>query len=166
MQSNSVIRPRTSSRAWVNVGERLLLTVWVGGMWAVGFLAVPTLFQGLPDNRALAGELAGNMFTAISIVGLIATALLLIVAVLADARNVLRNVRVWLVAMAFVLIALLFFVIRPVMHELRAGGVTPGTPQAQEFAQLHRISSGVYGLTSLVGLVLVIIGVVRRPPDL
>lgn len=163
MQSNSVPGPRVSSRAWVNVGERILLTMWVGGVWAVGFLAVPALFHGLPDNRALAGELAGNMFAAISIVGLIATTLLLVAAVFADTRNVLRNVRVWLVAMAFVLVALFFFVLRPVMHELRSGGVTPGTPQAQEFAQLHRISSGVYGLTSLVGLVLVVIGV-RRPP--
>lgn len=144
-----------------HVGERLLLTIWVGGMWAVGFLAVPTLFRGLPDNRALAGELAGQMFTAISVVGLLATAVLLVMAVLANSGNVWRNVRVWLVAVAFVLVALFFFVVRPVMHDLRAGGVVPGTPQAEEFGRLHKISSGLYGLTSLIGLVLVVTGVRR-----
>ena len=146
-----------------SVGERLLLTIWVGGMWAVGFLAVPALFRNLPDNRALAGELAGHMFTAISVVGLIATVVLLVMAVVANSSNIWRSVRVWLVAVAFVLVALFFFVLQPVMHDLRASGVVPGTSQAEEFSRLHRISSGLYGVTCLIGLALVVTGV-RRPP--
>ena len=42
----------------------LLITAWVGGLWAIGYLAVPVLFYAQPD-RQLAGMLAGQMFTLI-----------------------------------------------------------------------------------------------------
>jgi hypothetical protein len=38
------------------------LTLWVGGFWAIGYLAAPMLFYNL-DDRMLAGMLAGKMFT-------------------------------------------------------------------------------------------------------
>ena len=37
------------------------ITLWVGGLWAIGFIAAPSLFAALKD-RVLAGELAGNLF--------------------------------------------------------------------------------------------------------
>ncbi|MEO8342514.1 MAG: DUF4149 domain-containing protein, partial [Gallionella sp.] len=39
----------------------LFTTAWVGGLWAIGYLAVPVLFYAQPD-RQLAGLLAGQMF--------------------------------------------------------------------------------------------------------
>src|SRR3569623_1849958 len=56
------------------VAERLLLAVWVGGMLAVGYLAVPVLFHML-DDRVLAGALAGEMFRYMNGVGLVCSAL-------------------------------------------------------------------------------------------
>ena len=50
-------------------GEQLLVTLWVGSLWAIGYLAVPILFSTL-DDRMLAGMLAGKMFTAVSFIGL------------------------------------------------------------------------------------------------
>ena len=42
-----------------HITERILLTLWVGGLWSVGYLAVPVLFHGLNDRR-LAGMVSGG----------------------------------------------------------------------------------------------------------
>ena len=39
--------------------ERILLTLWVGSLWVVGFVVAPVLFAEL-DDRALAGSTAGS----------------------------------------------------------------------------------------------------------
>ncbi|HEY9151095.1 MAG TPA: DUF4149 domain-containing protein, partial [Gammaproteobacteria bacterium] len=54
----------------IPVGERILLTLWVGGLWAIGFIAAPILFAVLED-RTLAGTLAGEMFRALAWLGLV-----------------------------------------------------------------------------------------------
>ena len=46
----------------------IALTLWIGGLWAVGYLVAPTLFYTLAD-RALAGMVAGKLFTLIAYVG-------------------------------------------------------------------------------------------------
>jgi len=40
----------------------IVITLWVGALWAIGYLAAPTLFHVL-DDRALAGKVAGQLFT-------------------------------------------------------------------------------------------------------
>ena len=45
------------------------LTLWVGGLWAIGYLVAPTLFATLAD-RQLAAMLAGKLFILIGWVGL------------------------------------------------------------------------------------------------
>src|SRR3569833_2431522 len=67
-------RPRP--RVWLII-ERLVLTLWAGGLWAVGYLAVPVLFHAL-DDRVLTNNLAGEMFRIINGVGLACGVLLLI----------------------------------------------------------------------------------------
>ncbi|NOX26610.1 MAG: DUF4149 domain-containing protein, partial [Gammaproteobacteria bacterium] len=44
-----------------NLGERILLTLWVGGTWTVGYIVAPVLFKFLEADRQLAGALAGEM---------------------------------------------------------------------------------------------------------
>lgn len=139
------------------VGERILLTFWVGGMWAIGYLAVPSLFHAL-DDRQLAGALAGNMFTAIYVVGLVATMALVAGAFFSSGTRALRAWRTWVLIGAVVLIAVAFFVIQPMMQELKAAGLGPGSPESSQFGRLHGVSSVMYLLTSLLGLALVIFG--------
>src|SRR5574340_1194642 len=47
----------------------IAITLWVGGLWAIGYLAAPALFSALSD-RALAGQLAGRMFTLLAWAGM------------------------------------------------------------------------------------------------
>jgi len=45
------------------------ISIWVGGLLAIGYLAAPILFAQLSD-RTLAGNLAGAMFSAVAWVGI------------------------------------------------------------------------------------------------
>ncbi|HTN95328.1 MAG TPA: DUF4149 domain-containing protein, partial [Gallionella sp.] len=56
-------------KIWLQHLAVLLTTAWVGGLWAVGYLAVPVLFYAQPD-RQLAGMLAGKMFSLVAYLGM------------------------------------------------------------------------------------------------
>lgn len=55
----------------------LAITAWVGGLWVIGYLAVPVLFYTQPD-RELAGDLAGEMFIKLGYLGMVCGMYLLI----------------------------------------------------------------------------------------
>jgi hypothetical protein len=133
--------------------ERILLTLWAGSLWVVGFMVAPSLFAEL-DDRALAGSLAGSLFTLTSYLGLVCGAVLLVL-------NVLRykgiNWRAIVIAGMLALVVIGQFVVTPMVAELRVQGLT-GTPR---FGQLHGIASTLFLLTSLLGLALV----AARQPD-
>ncbi|MDR2874921.1 MAG: DUF4149 domain-containing protein, partial [Methylobacillus sp.] len=50
--------------------ELIIVVAWVGGLWAIGYLAAPVLFHALNDNRQLAGNLAGEMFTGVALLSM------------------------------------------------------------------------------------------------
>ena len=140
------------------VGERILLTLWVGAMWTVGYLAAPILFNTL-DSRMLAGLLAGKMFTVVDIIGLVAGTMLLLGALYRAGRRASRDSRVWMLAVMLLLVAIQQFYFQPVMEALKANGLAEGSAAAAEFARMHGAASILYLINSLLGLVLV-----ARPP--
>lgn len=145
---------------WRAAGERVLLTVWVGGLWIVGYLVAPVLFATL-DDRTLAGQLAGQLFGYMGYIGLVAGGLLLI-SLLSDAgAGWLRAWRIWVLLLMLVLVIVGAFVVQPMMQDLKLQGLLPGSEQAARFGLLHGVSSVLYLLTSLLGLTLV--GAAIRP---
>src|SRR4030067_236139 len=78
------------------IGERLLLTLWVGSLWAIGYIAVPVLFHAL-DDRQLAGNVAGRVFAVVYLVGLVAGPLLL-ASLWMRATTPVRGWRFWAIA--------------------------------------------------------------------
>jgi hypothetical protein len=136
------------------IGERLLLTLWVGALWAIGYLAVPTLFA-LLDDRILAGMLAGRMFTLVSYLGLVCGTLLLLGTVVRQGRGVLRSVRGWLLLVMLLLVAVGEFGLQPLMAQLKAQGLAEGSAQAAQFARLHGLASVLYLINSVCGLLLI-----------
>jgi hypothetical protein len=131
-------------------GERILLTVWVGGLWAIGFMVAPALFASL-DDRALAGSLAGSMFHIIAWVGLACGGLLLLFNQMRY-RQQRMNWRALVLAGMLVLVVVGQFVLAPMIAGLREQGLS-ATP---EFARLHGAASLLYLVNSLLGLTLVI----------
>ena len=137
----------------INIGERIILTLWVGGLWAIGFLAVPVLFHTL-DDRTLAGQLAAPMFTLINGIGLACGALLLLSAAMGEGRAWYRSWRVGVIAIMMGGMAVILFVIQPQMAALKVQ-VAPGGTLGPQFGRLHGISSAIYLLVSVLGLLLV-----------
>jgi len=144
------------------VGERLLLTLWVGSLWAIGYVAVPIVFFTL-DDRHLAGNVAIHMFDAVRLISFICGGVLLIDLLLSTQSMAWRrNWRIWAVLVMLFLIAVSQFILQPLMESLRAEGIVEGTKAARQFGQLHGVASILYLITSLLGLMLVIFGL-RRP---
>jgi hypothetical protein len=137
-----------------NVGERLLLTLWVGGLWTIGYVVAPSLFYTL-DDRQLAGAIAGRLFTVISYIGLACAALLLLGAWFRLGREIWRSWRAWSVLAMLALVLIGHFGLQPLMAELKLSGLVAGSESALRFGRLHGISSVLYLLNSILGLLLV-----------
>lgn len=136
----------------------LALTAWVGGLWAIGYLAVPVLFFAQPD-RQLAGVLAGEMFTLVGYLGMVCGSYLLVQRIGAFGRTALRQRLFWVVAVMLLLTLAIQFGIQPVMAGLKAQALPLDVMHsafAGQFKMLHRISGSIYLIQSLLGAFLVI----------
>jgi len=142
------------NRKLLPAAERILLTLWVGALWVAGFIVAPLLFSEL-DDRALAGSLAGSLFTVTSYLGLCCGSLLLIINGL-SCRAI--NWRAVTVASMLLLVVIGQFVITPMVVELRAQGLT----DSARFGQMHGAASVLFIITSVLGLVLVAAGQKNR----
>lgn len=130
--------------------ERILLTLWAGSLWVIGFIVTPVLFAEL-DDRALAGSTAGTLFTLTSYIGLVCGSSLLL---LNAAIHKCINWRVLVIIGMLLLIVIGQFVITPMVVELRVQGLTD-TPR---FGQLHGVASVLFLMTSVLALALVAAG--------
>ena len=120
------------------VSERILLTLWVGGMWMIGPVVVPTLFNMLGD-RSLAGTVAGQLFSIISYIGLFCAVMLLLSHTWSRGKQVISSWRAWLlIAMLFVILVGEFILSRQIIAIRDAG--MPVAEMAR-FDILHRSAS-------------------------
>ncbi len=136
----------------------LLIAAWVGGMWAVGYLAVPVLFYAQPD-RQLAGLLAGQMFSLVAYLGMVCGAYLLVFHYVSSGRVALRQPLFWIVAAMLLLTLAIQCGIQPVMTNLKAQALPLDVMHsafAGKFKILHGVSSIIYLIQSLLGVFLVV----------
>ncbi len=132
--------------------ERVLLTLWIGGLWVSGFIVAPLLFAGL-ESRAQAGTLAGSLFSIMSYIGLACGILLLGLKGLRRERPAARWPLLVIVVM-LVLVIVGEFVLAPMIAELRGAGLVD-TPR---FGQLHGLAAILFIGNCVLGLVLVVAG--------
>ncbi len=136
----------------------LIATLWVGALWAVGYIVAPTLF-GMLDDRMLAGNIAGRLFTVVGWIGLAAAVYLLLFIALRQGARAFRSGIFWLVATMLALALVEQFGIQPSMAALKAeagaGGVMDSALSTR-FAALHGTASILYLARSLLGAVLVV----------
>jgi hypothetical protein len=76
----------------------LAVTLWAGSLWAVGLLAVPTLFDALPD-RLVAGPLSARLFLYVSVLGLACAAYLLLFRLVRFGGHAFRQWFFWVVVL-------------------------------------------------------------------
>ncbi|MFP5392721.1 MAG: DUF4149 domain-containing protein [Gammaproteobacteria bacterium] len=136
----------------------LVIVLWVGSLWTVGYLVAPTLFATLSD-RVLAGTIAGAMFRSqawLSLVCGVAMVGLVTASPDLDAarRRQLRTISLAMLAC----LGIGYFGLQPMMAQLKAGAVATGGVMDEaaraRFGMLHGVSSVFYLVQSLLGGVL------------
>lgn len=143
-------------RIWDGLAGTVLV-LWIGGMWAIGYVAAPVLFASLNDKQ-LAGMLAGNLFEVMAWIGIAAASYLLIYRIAIDGAAALKTLFFWLVVLMLVLILVGLFGVQPIMQSLKDQAMPHAVMQsvfADRFARWHGISSILYLIQSALGLVLV-----------
>lgn len=135
----------------------VLLVAWVGGLWAIGGIAAPTLFSEISD-RQLAGNVAGALFRWISWVGLVAGTYLLIYRLGRDGFQALKQAYFWIVLVMLLLVIGQHFGIQPLMQALKQQAFPQAVMESafqDRFATWHGVSSAVYLVECVLGLILV-----------
>lgn len=141
--------------------QNVLLAVWVGAMISIGYIAAPVLFKAL-DDRKLAGALAGEMFFIVSIIGVVVGTVLIVAYTMRSKSAALTQWRFWLLLIMSITAFSSLFVIQPMMADLKAQGLAPGSDAAATFGKLHGVSSIMHLMASVSGLVLLFNGLRPR----
>jgi hypothetical protein len=138
--------------------QSIAVTLWVGGLWAVGYLVAPTLFRVLPE-RALAGMVAGRLFTLIAWVGIGCAAYLIVYRLARHGVQALRQLAFWVTLVMLALVVAGEFGVQPILASLKDQA---GAREVMEsvlrdrFAAWHGVASVLYLIVSALGLVLAV----------
>jgi len=135
----------------------LIVGVWVGSLFTVGYLVVPTIFTALQD-RQVAGMIAAAIFQAEAYVSVLVCVALFLMSSTLIKLNIAnyRSTR-WVILVLLLISAITCFGFIPYMSALRQESLLLGvpvmaSPSAILFGRLHGISSGLFLIQSLLGL--------------
>jgi hypothetical protein len=141
----------------VDALQSIAITLWVGGLWAIGLVVAPLLFHTLSD-RSQAGMLAGQFFTAITCIGLGCGAYLLLFRLARFGGQAFGQLLFWSVLLMMALAAAGQFGVQPIMASLRQQALPSEVMQSifrDRFAAWHGVSSVLYLIECVLGLVVV-----------
>lgn len=143
---------------FLRLARTLLITLWAGSLWTVGYLAAPLLFATLPD-RMLAGTVAGSLFRAEAWLSL-ACGILLLAIFRSDTTLQSRAICIRIVIGMLVCVVVGYFGLQPFMAEIRAAAAQAGgvmdDAMRMRFGVLHGVASVIYLLQSVAAIVLVL----------
>lgn len=161
MTGLSLLGPDFSRRLGRSLA-RLVLVLWVGGLWSVGYLVVPVLFSRLPTM--VAGELAGKLFALIAWIGIVAGGYLLVYGSRVFSAGPGRRWRMGLLFGLWGLAWAQLLWLQPLIAGIKAQSAT-AQALGSDFAFWHGVSSLLYLFQSLAGAVLVAMGLEERRSD-
>jgi MFS family permease len=139
--------------------QSIAVTLWVGGLWIVGFVVAPLLFSRLGD-RALAGLMAGKLFTVIAWIGVACAAWLIVFRLARYRAGCLKQGFFWAVVLMLLLALAGQFGVQPVMEALRAQALPKEVMESvlrDRFMTWHGVASALYVIQGLLGLALVVL---------
>ena len=137
----------------------LLLTLWVGSLWAIGYVAAPTLFSTLAD-RQMAGDIAGSLFAVSGWLGVACGVYVMIYLLARQEMAALKRAAFWLALLMVALTLVSLFGTQPLMAELKAEALPRQVMESvlkDRFAAWHGIASILYLLQSGLGACLVLV---------
>ena len=142
--------------------QRLFLYIfalWLGSLVTIGYLVAPVLFATLSDTQ-VAGMIAGRLFRIEGTISLVLGVALIVFANLLVKRGLARYKQVrWYLLMMLVAAAIVAFIVQPMMNAMRDEALSLGvpvmlSPLGASFGMLHGISSVLYLMQTLAGLIL------------
>ncbi len=139
----------------VDALQSIAVTLWVGGLWAIGLIVAPLLFHVLSD-RAQAGMLAGQFFAAIAYIGLGCGSYLLLYRLARFGGQAFSQLLFWSVLLMVALAAAGQFGVQPILASLRQQALPSQVMQSifrDRFAAWHGVSSVLYLIECVLGLV-------------
>jgi MFS family permease len=145
-------------KSFADALQSVAVTLWVGGMWTIGFVVTPLLFARVPE-RMLAGLIAGKLFTLAAYIGIVCALVLLLLPLARFGSSALRQGTFWVVLLMLALIMVGEFGVQPVLESLKAQALPKEVMASilrDRFATWHGVASGLYVIQSLLGLVLVV----------
>lgn len=135
----------------------IALTLWVGGQWAIGYIVAPTLFYTVAD-RALAGSIAGRLFTLIAYIGIGCAAYLLLFRLVRFGGTCFRQGLFWIVLAMLVLTVAGEFGVQPILAGLKDQALPQQVMESvfrNRFAAWHGVASVFYLIQSVLGLLVI-----------
>jgi hypothetical protein len=148
-----------SARAALGSGtRRLVATLWAGSLWAIGYVAAPTLFSSV--DSLLAGELVGNLLRSEAWLSMACALAMLVLLRLGRDMELARRWLLFKLVLGMLACTLVIYVgLQPVMAQMREAAGAAGirnSPMWTRFAILHGVSQLVYLVESVLGAVLVV----------
>lgn len=135
--------------------QSIAVALWVGGLWVIGYAVAPVLFSTLTD-RALAGLVAGRLFSLMAGIGLGCAAYLILYRLACHGAAALRQglFRTVLAMLALTLAG--EFGVQPVMAALKAQAQALPVQVMESalrdrFVLWHGVASVLYLLQSALG---------------
>ncbi|MGD2139121.1 MAG: DUF4149 domain-containing protein [Burkholderiales bacterium] len=140
--------------------QAIAITLWVGALWTAGLLVAPLLFRML-DDRALAGTIAGSLFSTTALIGIVCGVCILATWFYSQRGGALRSrYLAWLVVAMLVITLAGQFGVQPVLAGLREQAFPQPVMQttlAGSFARWHMVAGILYIVECLLGAALVIL---------
>lgn len=136
----------------------VVTTLWIGAMWTVGYIVAPTLFSMLSD-RMLAGQVAGRLFEIVGWIGIGSAVFVLGFVIARQGWHALRGGLLWVVVAMLLMTLASQFGIQPLMEQMKAAAwprEVMDSVMRSRFATWHGVSSVLYLVQSVLGLLLVV----------
>jgi hypothetical protein len=139
--------------------QSIAAALWAGGLWVTGFVVAPLLFARLED-RALAGLIAGWLFSVMAWVGIACAAYLILYRLTRAGGAAFRQGVLWTVVLMLALTCAGEFGVQPIMAALKEQALPQQVMSSllrDRFAAWHGVASVLHVILSLLGAVLVIL---------
>jgi len=115
------------------------------------------LFDTIAD-RTLAGGVAGQLFSTISVIGFVCGLSLLTARFVSDKTASLKQPYVWIIVAMLLLVAIGYFGIQPLLAQIKVDALpndVMSSEHASRFAAWHGVAGVVYLIECLLGAALV-----------
>ena len=146
-------------KSFADALQSIVVTLWVGSLWTIGYIVAPLLFAKLAD-RALAGMLAGSFFTVVAYVGLGCAIYLLVFRLARFGSGAFGQGFFWIALLMLALIVVGQFGVQPLLESLKAQALPREVMESvlrERFDTWHGVASGLYVIESVLGVALVVL---------